>query len=202
MIGDTQCLRRRHADGRTKFGEIARIGGEFPRARLPHRVPGELVRVILQLRGAARGGDQHAVILALFIGNDRLLGPLLGVMFAAHMMGQRAATARTFQRHQLNAAPCQYPAHGAVDLRTERALHAARHDGDALLHHRRLGEMCRLRSLGCAERPMRAMAPSRPGMIMTMGAPIFASNSPMRTKLGRVITLAMVQRRMRSPSGR
>ena len=35
-----------------------------------------------------------------------------------------------------------------------------------------------------------------------MGAPILASSNPMRTSLGRVITVARAQRIRRSPSGR
>jgi len=147
MVGDAQGARRRRRQRGAEFGEIARGGREFGGARLPGRVAGELMGIVLELGRTARGGDQHTVILALLIGFDRLFGPGAGIILAAHMMGQRAATTRALQRHQFDATPRQHTPDSGVDLRTERALHTTGHDGDALLHGCRLGELQRLRSL-------------------------------------------------------
>jgi hypothetical protein len=60
---------------------------------------------------------------------DDALRPILRV--AAQMMGERAATTRTLERNEIEAAPGQHARGCTVDVRRQRLLHAARQQRDA-----------------------------------------------------------------------
>ena len=125
---------RQRSEPREIFRDVQRPLRHRPRAIPPLWIVAEDITVILDDGAAAGCGDDDRVQpLARDLavpGIDRRLRAFVSGLFKPHVMRERAAAARAFRDHDLDAEPVEQADRRLVDLRPQNRLRAAGQDRD------------------------------------------------------------------------